>query len=124
MPLFRPGWTDSALRQSSGCFNALVAQGTWIRGFSFFREWHQDGIATNGRRLVEASLSCTMPGRLPNAKQCYEETTQKQTVCLNIIICRYLFRLKLTTNHCKYDMIKKSLKGTDLNTAKKSIRYV
>ena len=74
---------------------ALVIQGTWIRGFSlFFREWHQDGIATNGRRLVEAFPGRTLPGRLPNAKQRYKETTQKQTVCLNIIICRYLFRLK------------------------------
>ena len=76
MPLFRPGWTAGALRQSSGCFNPLVALGTWIRGFLLFAEWHQDGIMTNGWRLVEAFPSCTLPGRLPNAKLCYEETTQ------------------------------------------------
>ena len=50
MPLFRPGWTAGVLRQSSGCFNTLVALGTWIQGFLLFIEWHQDGIATNGRR--------------------------------------------------------------------------
>ena len=76
VPLFRPGWTAGALRQSSGCFNTLVTLRTWIRGFSLFVEWHQDGIATNGRKLVEAFPSCTLPGRLPNAKQCYEETMQ------------------------------------------------
>ena len=73
---------------------ALVVQGTWIRDFSFFHEWHQEGIATNGLRLLEAFPGHTLPRQLPNATEHYEETMQKQTVCLNIIICRYLFRLK------------------------------
>ena len=92
MPLFCLGWTASALRQSSGCFSRTRDMD--MRLLTFFREWHQDRIATNGRRLVEAFLGCALPGQLPNAKQRYEETMQKQTVCLNIIICRYLFRLK------------------------------
>ena len=71
---------------------ALVIQGTQIQGLLLFREWHQDRIATNGWRLVEAFPGRTLPGRLLNTTQRYEETTQ--TVCLNIIICRYLFRLK------------------------------
>ena len=62
MPLFRPGWTAGMLQQSSGCFNAVVAQGTWIRGFSLFCEWHQDRIMTNGRRLV-GGLSELYPTR-------------------------------------------------------------
>ena len=73
---------------------ALVIQGTRIRGFLPFRQWHQDGIATNGLRILEAFPGCTLPRRLPNATERYEETMQKQTVCLNIIICRYLFWLK------------------------------
>ena len=59
---------------------ALVAQGIRLQGFLLFREWHQDGIVTNGLRLVEAFPGRTLPGRLPNATQRYEETTQKRYV--------------------------------------------
>ena len=59
---------------------ALVIQGTRIQGLLLFHEWHQDGIATNGRRLVEAFPGRTLPRRLPNAMQRYEETTQKPYV--------------------------------------------
>ena len=92
MPLFRPGWTAGALWQSSGCLSRTRDMDK--RLLIFFREWHQGEIATNRQRLVEAFPGRTIPRQLPNAKHCYEETTQKQTVCLNIIICRYLFRLK------------------------------
>ena len=57
---------------------ALVVQGTRIQGLLLFREWHQDGIAINRRRLVEAFPGCTLPRRLPNTMQRYEETTQKK----------------------------------------------
>ena len=40
---------------------ALVVQGTQIRGFLLFRQWHQDGITTNGLRLSEAFPGRTYP---------------------------------------------------------------
>ena len=57
---------------------ALVVQGTRIQGLLLFREWHQDRIATNGLRLVEAFPGRTLPRRLPNAMQCYEETRKNR----------------------------------------------
>ena len=59
---------------------ALVVQGTWIQGLLLFCEWHQDGITTNGLRLMEAFPGHTLPGRLPNAMHRYKETTQKPYV--------------------------------------------
>ena len=69
MPLFHLGWTAGALWQSSDCSSCNNGQDTRLFAFC---ERHQNRIAINEQRLMQAPSGLYRPERLCDAtnKQC------------------------------------------------------
>ena len=68
-----------------------------MRLFAFY-EWHQNGIAIKEQRLTQAS-----PGLYRLERLCNAMDKQRKNDTFEYKSCKYLLRLKVTTNHCKYD---------------------
>ena len=93
MPLFHPGWIAGALWRSSGCSSCNNGQD--MRLFAFC-ERHRNRIAINEQRLMQATFGSVLSQMTTRR---YEQTTQNNV--FEYKSCKYLLRLKVTTNHCK-----------------------
>ena len=93
--LFRLGWITGTLRRSSACQSRRMDR---IQNFLLFCERHRNRIAINGQRPTWAP-----PGMYHPEQLCDATDKQHKNNTFEYKSCKYLLRLKVTTNHCKYD---------------------